>query len=163
MKILGIDPGLATVGIGMVEAQSVQDIHAIDWLTITTKAGVTFADRLQEIHTDLTDILTDFQPDYAVVEQLFFSSNKKSAFDVAQARGVIVQAIAEKGVSMMEATPMQLKSAIAGDGGAQKKEVQDMLVRMLHLEEIPTPDDAADALGLAVYGALQAHSTLHAA
>jgi len=161
MKILGIDPGLATIGIGMVEAENPSDIRAIDWLTIKTKAGISLADRLVEIQNDLTAIIKDFAPDSAVIEKLFFSTNKKTAFDVAQARGVIMQAVAAEGVPITEITPMQLKSTIAGDGNAEKHQVQSMLVHMLNLNETPTPDDAADALGLAAYGALQMHTELH--
>ena len=158
MKIIGIDPGFATVGIGLVETSGPQDIQALDWLTIKTKAGMPFPDRLVEIANDLSKLIEEFKPERAVVEQIFFATNKKSAIDVAQARGVIIQTIAMHGIPILEATPMQLKSCITGDGKADKKQIQDMLVRMFKLEEIPQPDDAADALALAAYGALQSNT-----
>ncbi|MDD3896699.1 MAG: crossover junction endodeoxyribonuclease RuvC [Candidatus Peribacteraceae bacterium] len=154
MKFLGIDPGLATVGIGRIEASSKHDIRAIDWLTIETKAGGGAAHRLAEIAQDLSALLNETAPDIAVVEKLFFAANEKSALDVAQARGVILQLLAEHGIPIVEPTPVQMKSVITGDGRADKRQVQDMLARTLHLQEIPKPDDAADALALAVYGAL---------
>ncbi len=159
MRILGIDPGFATIGLGHVEATSRHDIGTADWLTITTAAGLPMAERLREIHTDLSGFLEELKPDLAVVEKLFFATNQKTAIDVAQARGVIILCLAEAGIPIVEATPLQLKSCITGDGGAGKKQVQDMLVRMLNLTVIPTPDDAADALALAVYGALQEQYT----
>ncbi|MDD5469525.1 MAG: crossover junction endodeoxyribonuclease RuvC [Candidatus Peribacteraceae bacterium] len=154
MKFLGIDPGLATVGIGLIEASSRHDIRATDWLTIETKAGGEAGNRLAEIARDLTALLREQAPDIAVVEKLFFAANEKSALDVAQARGVILQILAQQGIPVIEPTPVQMKSVITGDGRADKRQVQDMLVRTLSLQEIPKPDDAADALALAVYGAL---------
>ena len=155
MKIIGIDPGLATVGIGLVEASSKHDIRAIEWLTIETKAGGEAANRLAEIAEDLTTLLQETTPDLAVVEKLFFAANEKTALDVAQARGVILQILAQHGIPITEPTPVQMKSVITGDGKADKRQVQDMLVRILNLQEIPKPDDAADALALAVYGVLE--------
>ena len=154
MRIVGIDPGLATIGLGMVEAESVHQIRCIEWLTITTEAGVPSPDRLREIHDDLAAFLADAKPALAVVERLFFETNVRTAMEVAQARGVILLTLAEHQIPVLEPTPLQLKSAIAGDGKADKRQVQEMLVRMLGLATAPTPDDAADALALAVYGAL---------
>ena len=155
MRILGIDPGLATIGIGVVDAKSAHDIVPGEWLTIQTKAGLPLAERLQEIEKDLVTLLAEVQPELAVVERLFFATNEKTALDVAHARGVIMLALARANIPIIEPTPLQLKSAITGDGKASKGQVQDMLVRMLKLRTIPKPDDAADALALAVYGALQ--------
>ena len=155
MRIVGIDPGLATIGLGLGEAQSVHDITCIEWLTISTEAGLPTADRLKEIHHDLGEFLTEAKPELAVVERLFFETNVRTAMDVAQARGVILLTLAEHGIPAIEPTPLQLKSVITGDGKADKRQVQQMLLRMLHLTAIPKPDDAADALALAVYGALQ--------
>ena len=152
MKIIGIDPGLATVGIGIVEADDPQTIEPLDWFTIETKAGLPIHERLLEISDDLSELLEEEKPDLVVVEKIFFSVNEKTALDVAQARGVILQCIADQEIPLMEITPMQLKQCITGDGSADKRQIQDMLVRMLNLNEIPTPDDAADALGMAVYG-----------
>lgn len=154
MRIIGIDPGLATIGIGVVEATSVHAILPVEWLTITTQAGQPALDRLSEIHRDLGAFLVEAKPELAVVERLFFETNAKTAMDVAQARGVILLTLAEHGIVVIEPSPLQLKSAITGDGRADKRQVQEMLMRMLHLTELPKPDDAADALALAVYGAI---------
>lgn len=155
MRIVGIDPGLATIGIGLVQSRSVHDIACIEWLTISTASGMSTADRLKEIHRELGEFLVAAKPDLAVVERIFFKTNVLTAMDVAQARGVMLLTLAEHGITVIEPTPLQLKSAITGDGKADKLQVQQMLVRMLHLTTIPKPDDAADALALAVYGALQ--------
>jgi len=154
MRIVGIDPGLATIGLGLVEAASVHDIRCVEWLTISTNAGVATAERLREIHDDLGEFLRKTTPDLVVVERLFFATNAKTAIDVAQARGVILLTLAEHGVPVIEPSPLQLKSAITGDGRADKRQVQDMLMQMLKLTATPKPDDAADALALAVYGTL---------
>lgn len=154
MKIIGIDPGLATIGIGFIEVNKGQTLSNPDWLTITTPPKLALAERLHELQCDLDDLLEDEQPDLAVIEKIFFAVNEKTAIDVAHARGVILATVADHGIPVIEATPLQLKSCITGDGKADKRQVQDMLVRMLRLRETPTPADAADALGLAVYGAM---------
>ena len=153
MRILGIDPGLATVGLGLIEAQSGRYFRALDWLTITTAPGLTLAERLGEIQKDLAAFLLESQPEIAVVEKLFFSSNKRTALDVAQARGVILQTVQLHAIPIIEPTPPELKSCIT-DGNADKRQMQDMLLCLLNLTEIPKPDDAADALALAVFGAV---------
>lgn len=155
MRILGIDPGLATIGIGVIEAVSPSDLRCVEWLTITTPAGLPLPDRLTEIAKDLKELLEDVKPDLVVIEKLFFATNEKTAIDVAQARGVIVCTVAEAGLQIVEPTPLQMKLAVTGDGQADKLQVQTMLLHLLKLKEIPKPDDAADALGLAIYGALQ--------
>tara|TARA_Y100000310_G_scaffold337271_1_gene423927 strand:- start:679 stop:1170 length:492 start_codon:yes stop_codon:yes gene_type:complete len=155
MRILGIDPGLATVGIGLIEAESAHSFQALDWLTITTKAGCNLAERLDEIQKDLSTFITETSPELAVVEKLYFSTNKKTALDVAQARGVILQTIQRHAIPILEPTPPELKSCVTGDGSADKRQMQDMLVHLLNLKKIPKPDDAADALALAVFGAVQ--------
>ena len=154
MRILGIDPGLATVGLGLIEAESGRYFRALDWLTITTAPGLTLAERLGEIQKDLAAFLLESQPEIAVVEKLFFSSNKRTALDVAQARGVILQTVQLHAIPIIEPTPPELKSCITGDGNADKRQMQDMLLCLLNLTEIPKPDDAADALALAVFGAV---------
>lgn len=158
MKIVGIDPGLATIGIGVIEASSPSDLTCIEWLTIATPAGMPLADRLLEIAKDLEALLKDVQPDLAVVEKLFFATNEKTAIDVAQARGVIVCTVAKAAIPILEPTPLQMKLAVTGDGQADKLQVQTMLLHLLKLKEIPKPDDAADGLGLAIYGALETSS-----
>lgn len=154
MRILGIDPGLATIGLGLIEAESAHRIRCLEWLIISTPAGESAALRMEEIHRDLKKFLKESRPALAVVERLFFKTNAKTAINVAQARGVILLTLAENQVPVIEPSPLQLKSAITGDGRADKRQMQDMLARMLELTEIPKPDDAADALALAVYGAL---------
>ena len=153
MRIIGIDPGLATIGIGLIDSESSQSVTPIEWLTIETKAGLPMADRLKEIADDLSAYLKENQPELAVIEKLYFSVNEKTALDVAQARGVILATVAATGIPIIEPTPPQLKSCITGDGSADKKQMQEMVKIIMNLEEIPTPDDAADALALAAYGA----------
>lgn len=156
MRFLGIDPGLAIVGIGIVSAENSQALTAEDWLTITTTTDTALPDRLWEIHRDLTHLIMKKKPDLAIVEKLYFATNVQTAIAVAQARGVILLALAEQKVPILEPTPLQLKLAITGDGKADKLQMQTMLLHTLRLQAIPKPDDAADALALAVYGAIQA-------
>jgi len=155
MKIVGIDPGLATVGIGLIEAESAHTFQALDWFTITTKKGLSLAERLDEIQQDLTQFLEETNPELAVIEKLYFSVNKKTALDVAQARGVILQTVQQFAIPILEPTPPELKLCITGDGSADKKQMQEMLLHLFNLSEVPKPDDAADALALAVFGAVQ--------
>ena len=155
MRIIGIDPGLATIGIGLIESRSSQEVSPIEWLTIETKAGLPMADRLKEIADDLSAYLKENQPELAVIEKLYFSVNEKTALDVAQARGVILATVAAQGIPIIEPTPPELKSCITGDGRADKKQMQEMVKIIMNLNEIPQPDDAADALALAAFGAYQ--------
>lgn len=158
MRILGIDPGLATIGLGLIESPHPSTIQTLDWLTISTAAGFPLSERLCEIRKDLSEFLDDAKPDLVVIERLFFATNERTALDVAHARGVIVLTVAERQLPILEATPLQLKLGITGDGQADKLQMQTMLLHILKLQEIPRPDDAADALALAVYGALQQSS-----
>lgn len=160
MRVIGIDPGLATTGIGLVEHDERGEIRCLDWCTVTTPAGQTTPDRLRELSRDLRGILLEWKPSLAVVERIFFSVNERTAIDVAQARGVILMTLAEQEIALLEPTPPQLKSCITGDGSADKRQLQEMLLRMFQLREVPKPDDAADALALAVFGALQKHVTV---
>ncbi len=161
MRILGVDPGLSTAGIGLIETgKHPSAVRALDWMTITTPAALALPDRLLELSRDLEVYLDEAKPDLAVVEQLFFATNKRTAMDVSQARGVIVVTLKKRGIEVLSATPLQLKTAIAGDGQADKKQMQAMVQRILKLKEIPTPADAADALALALYGAH--HGAFHA-
>jgi crossover junction endodeoxyribonuclease RuvC len=155
MRFLGVDPGLATIGVALVESESPQHMQAVDWWTITTPPRVPLSERLREIATDFEALLATAKPDCAVVERLFFAVNETTAIDVAHARGVVLQVLASTGIPILEPTPMQLKAVVAGDGSADKRQMQRMLQITLGLKELPKPDDAADALGLAVYGALQ--------
>lgn len=156
MLILGIDPGLATIGIGIVERGEREAVKAIDWMTIQTPKGLPIGERLVELQKDLMAIVDDVKPDLAVVEKLFFKKNITTAIDVAHARGVILAALTERGVPILEPTPMELKMSITGSGAADKSGIQQMLMMELKLKEIPKPDDAADALALALFGAHQA-------
>ena len=156
MRILGIDPGLATIGLGLIDASHPSDLTAVEWLTIETAAGLPLPERLHELYTDLRSYLAETKPELAVVERLYFQTNAKTAIDVAQARGVILLALAECAIPIIEPTPLQMKLGITGDGKADKLQVQTMLLHLLHLTAIPTPDDAADALALAAYGAVHA-------
>lgn len=156
MRVIGIDPGLATVGIGVLDVISPNELRNPDWCTIETKAGVPASERLREIHADLSEFLRKAKPTSAVLERLFLTKNERTAMDVAQARGVILLTLAEHGIPVLEPTPLELKAAITGDGHADKIQIQTMLMRMFHLPNPPKPDDAADALALAVYGALVA-------
>lgn len=151
---MGIDPGLATIGIGVLDAESPSVFEALDWCTIETKAGVPGPERLAEIAKDLTGLISQWQPELAVVEKLFFEKNVRTAINVAEARGVILATLGQANIRVLEPTPLQLKSSITGDGRADKTQVQTMLMTLLKLEDPPTPDDAADALALAVLGAL---------
>lgn len=154
MRILGIDPGLATIGLGLIDAMSRSELRVVEWLTITTPAGLPLSERLSEIRSDLSAYLDANKPELVVIERLFFATNERTAIDVAQARGVIMQTVAERHLPIIEPTPLQMKQGITGDGSADKTQVQAMLVTELHLHTIPKPDDAADALALAMYGAL---------
>lgn len=153
MRILGIDPGLATVGLGLVDTADRRTCTAADWLVISTPAGLPLAQRLEEISSDLAQYIREHKPDLAVIEKLFFATNQKTAIDVAQARGAIMLTVQQCGVPIIEATPLELKLAIAGDGKADKRQMQDMVMRLLKLQDIPQPDDAADGLALALFGA----------
>lgn len=154
MRIMGIDPGLATIGIGVLNAESPSVFEALDWCTIETPPGLPAPERLTEIAKDLTALIQLWQPDLAVVEKLFFEKNVRTAMNVAEARGVILATLGQTNIRVLEPTPLQLKSSITGDGHADKTQVQTMLQMLLKLEEPPTPDDAADALALAILGAL---------
>ena len=153
MRILGIDPGMTRTGLGLIETMRKDEPKAIEWLTIETSPRLPLAERLRELASDLERYLAETKPDLAVVEKLFFATNKKTAMDVSHARGVIMATLGARGIEILEATPLQLKMTVAGDGRADKKQVQSMVKRTLKLNVIPTPADAADGLALALYGA----------
>lgn len=155
MRILGVDPGLAVIGLGLIEAKNAYDLQVLDWLTIKTPSSLGLAERLAEIGKDLEEYVQDAKPDSAVVERLFFETNVQTGLDVAHARGVILATLHRCGVPLIEPTPLQLKLAITGDGKADKIQMQTMMQHLLKLREIPRPVDAADALALAAYGALR--------
>ncbi|MEB3244922.1 MAG: crossover junction endodeoxyribonuclease RuvC [Vampirovibrionales bacterium] len=151
--ILGIDPGLATVGFGVIEVCDAGRFTARQWGAIKTEAGMPDAERLAEIYTDICALIRQHQPRYAGIEQIFFCKNAKTLVPVAQARGVLLMALQQSGVQILEFTPMQVKQTIAGHGKAVKKEIQEYTRRWLDLPRLPKPDDAADALGLALCAA----------
>jgi crossover junction endodeoxyribonuclease RuvC len=150
--ILGIDPGFATTGYGLIVKDSGK-IKLIDFGCIITPAKDDFIVRLKKIHEDLTKIIKKFRPEIMAVEELFFCKNVKTALDVGQARGVIILAAIENQLPLYEFTPLQVKQAITGYGRADKKQIQKMVKIILNLKEIPQPDDAADALAIAICGA----------
>ncbi len=153
MRILGIDPGLTTAGLGLVDTGKSREPKAIEWLTIETRKEQDLALRLAELAADLKEYLKQAKPDLAVVERLFFATNKQTAMETAQARGVILSVLASEGIDVLEVTPLQLKTAITGDGKADKKQMQSMVQRTLKLTEALSSADAADALAMALYGA----------
>ncbi|MGI6721957.1 MAG: crossover junction endodeoxyribonuclease RuvC [Anaerovoracaceae bacterium] len=149
MRILGIDPGYAILGWGIVDMTG-NHFNVIDYGAVTTKAGEKMPDRLKVLYNSLINIIDLHQPDVAGIEKLFFNNNAKTAIDVGQARGVAVLACANKGLEIGEYTPLQIKQALVGYGRADKKQVQTMVKAILNLDEIPKPDDTADALAAAV-------------
>jgi len=150
MKVLGIDPGTAALGYGIVERIGA-DLRHVDHGCLVTTPDVPLPERLLAIHGSLSDLLTLHAPDVMGVERLFFSKNVQTAFAVGQARGVVLLAAAQHGLPVREATPSEVKSAIAGDGRADKGQVERMVQLVLGMTERPTPDDAADALAVAIW------------
>ncbi len=159
MLILGIDPGVATVGFGVIEAQRGQN-RLIQYGTITTPAGIPLSDRLIQLHRDMGELLELFHPDEVAVEELFFSKNITTGIAVAHARGVLLYAAEDAGIPLYEYTPGQVKLAVTGYGKAEKHQVMDMTKRLLKLKAVPRPDDAADALAIALCHARSATSRL---
>jgi len=150
--VLGIDPGTAALGYGIVEATAGR-LREVDHGCLTTSADESLPDRLLAIHALVDELLALHQPDVLAVERLFFSKNVQTAFAVGQARGVVLLAAAQHSVIVREATPNEVKSAVAGYGAADKEQVQRMVQLVLGMAERPRPDDAADALAIAVWGA----------
>ena len=159
MKIIGIDPGYAIVGWGIVEYQGTR-FQTIAYGAITTKAKTPFPERLEVIYQKASEILKLYTPDVMSMEKLFFTNNKTTGIDVAQARGVLQLCAQQNGIGVFEYTPMQVKQAVVGYGKAVKKQVMEMTRVLLHLSELPKPDDAADALALAVAHAHTSFSLL---
>ena len=149
MTILGIDPGYAIVGWGVLE-YSGSRFCVKGYGAITTPAGMDFPRRLEMIYRDMQTVLQRYHPDVLSIEKLYFTNNKTTGIDVAQARGVILLSATQTNMQVYEYTPMQVKQAITGYGKAAKKQIQEMTRMMLHLETIPKPDDTADALGMAI-------------
>lgn len=149
MRILGVDPGYAIVGVGTVDYEG-NRFKVVDYGAITTEAGEDMFDRLKAIYDEMTKLIEYVKPDAMAIEELFFQNNQKTAINVAQARGVLVLAAKNHNIPVFEYTPLQVKQAVVGYGRAEKKQVQQMTKAILGLAEIPKPDDTADALALAV-------------
>jgi crossover junction endodeoxyribonuclease RuvC len=149
MRVVGIDPGTATTGYGVIE-ETAGKLTLIAFGTVCTGAEVAMPLRLLDLHDRLTELLALHSPDTAAVESLFFQKNVRTAITVGQARGVILLTLARGGVPVSEYTPQEIKQAVVGYGGAEKRQVQAMVRTILELPEMPRPDDAADALAVAI-------------
>lgn len=150
MLVVGVDPGTATTGYGFVRELPDGNLEAVDYGVILTHPDSTMPDRLFELYSQLNQKLLLHQPDSGAVEKLFFRRNVTTAISVGQARGVILLALAESKIPIEEYTPLEVKQAVAGYGNAEKAQVQQMVRALLKLSEIPRPDDAADALAVAI-------------
>ena len=151
MRLLGIDPGFDRNGFGVVEDHGGKLTHIAHGVLQTSKDD-SFVTRLRQVRDNVAELIEKYKPDSVSVEQLFFQTNAKTAMNVAMARGVILLAIADAGIKLVEPTPNQVKSGTTGQGSADKRQVQEMVQRLLKLKEIPKPDDAADALAIAIVG-----------
>ncbi len=149
MKILGIDPGYGITGFGLIEADRGQ-FRLLRCGAITTPPNTDFSWRLEVIYNDMVELLRISQPDVVAIEELFFGQNVTTGIGVAQSRGVILLAIQQAGLKVYSYKPMQVKQALVGYGGATKHQMQDMTRRLLHLQTMPKPDDAADAIAIAL-------------
>jgi len=158
--ILGIDPGVATVGFGIVKVNN-GEIKPRRYGVISTPAKTRFALRLMQINRDVSELIETFKPGAIAVEELFFNTNQKTALTVAQGRAAVILAGEQHGIPMYEYTPLQVKKAVTGYGRAEKKQVMEMVKNLLSLETIPKPDDAADALAIAICHARTANSLLN--
>jgi crossover junction endodeoxyribonuclease RuvC len=150
MLVIGIDPGTATTGYGLVREDDGGNLLVVDFGVILTPADQPMPQRLVELHRRLNEILLLHRPQSGAVEKLFFQRNVRTAISVGQARGVALLALAQSEIDVAEYTPLEVKQAVAGYGGADKNQVQQMVRALLDLPEIPRPDDAADALAVAI-------------
>ena len=149
MIILGIDPGTAITGFGLLKSDG-DDLRVVDYGAITTPSDWLMPRRLQRLYAELTALIVKHQPTDAVIEKLFFSKNVRTALSVGQARGVALLAAAQANLTIHEYTPLQIKQAVVGYGRADKNQIQQMVKMLLQLDSIPQPDDAADALAIAI-------------
>ena len=159
MRILGIDPGYGITGFGVIESQRGNSTH-LRCGAITTPAGMDFPARLEIIYEDMKSLLETVKPEAVAIEELFFGQNVTTGIGVAQSRGVILLAVRQADVPIYQYKPMQVKQAVVGYGNATKHQVQDMTRRLLRLEKMPKPDDAADAIAIALCHARSATSLL---
>lgn len=157
MRIIGIDPGYAIVGYGILDYIG-SNFKVINFGAITTEAGAPFEERLKTIYDDLTYVLDKYKPDQMGIEKLFFTTNQKTGIDVAQARGIIMLSAVQRMITIGEYTPLQVKQSVVGYGKAEKKQVQEMTRQILCLKDVPKPDDTADALAIAICHGHCAHS-----
>ncbi|SHE48929.1 Holliday junction endonuclease RuvC [Caldanaerobius fijiensis DSM 17918] len=155
MIVMGIDPGLATLGYGIVNYEY-NHFNVIEYGAIITPSDMCLADRLREIYDEMGDLIDKYRPDAFAIEELFFNKNAKTAIVIGEARGVAIVAAAKKNVEVYEYTPLQVKQAVVGYGRAEKLQVQLMVKALLNLREVPKPDDVADALAVAI---CHCHST----
>lgn len=149
MRILGIDPGYAIVGYGVVDYNHTK-FSVAHYGAILTEAGMPFCERLEKIYDDMTALIQKWEPEVMAIEKLYFNTNTTTAIDVAQARGAIILAAQKNGLTIAEYTPLQVKQSVVGYGRAEKKQVQEMTKMILNLETVPKPDDTADALAMAI-------------
>ena len=149
MRIIGIDPGYAIVGYGVIDYIG-NKFKIVEYGAITTESNQNMNERFKSIHDDLNTIIERTKPEFLAIEELFFNSNQKTAINVAQARGVLLLSALNHGISVHEYTPLQVKQAVVGYGRAEKKQVMELTRRILKLQKIPKPDDAADALAIAI-------------
>ena len=159
MRILGIDPGYGITGFGVIESDRNEN-RLISCGAITTPAGMDFSARLEIIYEDMRQLLEQSKPDAVAIEELFFGQNVTTGIGVAQSRGVILLAIRQAGLEVTSYKPMQVKQALVGYGNATKHQMMDMTKRLLHLNEMPKPDDAADAIAIALCHARSSTSLL---
>lgn len=160
MRVLGIDPGVATIGFGVIDADRTTQ-RLVQYGVISTPAGLPLSRRLLLISQDMSQLLETFSPDEIAVEELFFSKNITTGIAVAHGRGAVLLEAERAGIPLYEYTPMQVKQAVVGYGGAEKKQVMLMTQRLLKMTQIPRPDDAADALAIAICHARSATSLLN--
>ena len=160
MRILGIDPGIATVGFGVIENDRGRQKY-ISCGVVTTPPGIPLSERLDQIYTDLEELVAAFRPDAVAIEELFFNTNITTGIAVAHGRGVILLALRRSGVPIYEYTPLQVKQAVVGYGRAEKRQVIDMVKRILNMKNAPKPDDAADAVAIALCHARSATSLMN--
>ena len=160
MRILGVDPGIATVGFGVLDSEKNRQ-RLVSCGVITTPAKTQLSSRLDQIFRDLNDLITQFSPDVMAVEELFFNTNITTGIAVAHGRGVILLSGYQAGLPIYEYTPLQVKQAVVGYGRAEKSQVMDMVRRLCNLKAPPKPDDAADAVALALCHARSSTSLLY--
>lgn len=150
MLVIGIDPGIAITGYGLIRTDQRNEYQCVDFGVITTKAGLPDAERLSILYSELTEIIHLHRPDTSAVEKLFFQKNVKTAISVGQARGVAMLTLAQANLAVEEYTPNEIKQTVCGYGNAGKRQVQRMVQTLLTLNALPKPDDAADALAVAI-------------